>query len=281
MVCSVCGEGRRNFGACRSCGSRLCSTPDCRSPLPRGRADKKCCSCAKVRNSRHYAVNRDKENERSRKWRAANPDKARERDRERYARTQEKQIERSRKYSEANSDRIKERRRQRYAENSEQAKERFRVWYAGNKETESENSRKWREAHPDYQQRWHEANREAVAERNRKWRQDNPEKAREKCQRRRARKKGCVVSDADIHAVVEQAGGRCSLCNAFVPEELRHIDHIIPLSKGGPHSQENLQLLCYWCNSSKGAKLPGEVKPETWRKKPHPLQPFLLNPNWR
>jgi 5-methylcytosine-specific restriction endonuclease McrA len=71
------------------------------------------------------------------------------------------------------------------------------------------------------------------------------------------------------------------MCRTFVPEGLRHIDHIIPLDKGGPHIQENLQLLCYKCNRAKGSKMPEEVTPETWTKATDPAQPFLINPNWR
>lgn len=30
-----------------------------------------------------------------------------------------------------------------------------------------------------------------------------------------------------------------------------HIDHIVPISKGGPHIDSNFQLLCAHCNLSK------------------------------
>jgi hypothetical protein len=38
---------------------------------------------------------------------------------------------------------------------------------------------------------------------------------------------------------------------------LLEIDHIIPLAKGGITSEDNLQTLCWKCNRSKGAKVPG------------------------
>lgn len=33
-----------------------------------------------------------------------------------------------------------------------------------------------------------------------------------------------------------------------------HIDHVIPLARGGADSEENLQLLCRPCNLRKGAR---------------------------
>jgi 5-methylcytosine-specific restriction endonuclease McrA len=170
-------------------------------------------------------------------------------------------------------------------QNPERQKELYRKWKEANPGRDQENHRAWRKANSgrvkSYHRNWYEENRESVIDRNRTWRLLNPEKDRMRHHRRRAKKNGCVVSQADVAKVIERSGGLCSLCRAYVPEDLRHIDHIIPLHRGGPHSQENLQLLCYRCNSSKGAKLPGEVEPETWTKTPAEDQPFLLNPNWR
>jgi len=46
--------------------------------------------------------------------------------------------------------------------------------------------------------------------------------------------------------------GNCNGCGAHF--EMRHfdIDHIVPVSKGGPNVDDNLQLLCGHCNSVKG-----------------------------
>lgn len=50
----------------------------------------------------------------------------------------------------------------------------------------------------------------------------------------------------------------CKMCRASVAEEknlLLEIDHILPLSKGGMTTEENLQALCWRCNRSKGSKV--------------------------
>lgn len=50
----------------------------------------------------------------------------------------------------------------------------------------------------------------------------------------------------------------CKTCGIGLKQEphlLLEIDHIIPLSKGGITSIENLQTLCWKCNRSKGSKL--------------------------
>ena len=52
--------------------------------------------------------------------------------------------------------------------------------------------------------------------------------------------------------VLSHDGFRCVYCGAAgVPLEL---DHIVPKSRGGTHSLENLTAACKPCNSSKGAK---------------------------
>lgn len=47
----------------------------------------------------------------------------------------------------------------------------------------------------------------------------------------------------------------CSLSTAVEKNLLLEIDHIMPLSKGGITSEENLQTLCWRCNRAKGAKI--------------------------
>jgi hypothetical protein len=41
-----------------------------------------------------------------------------------------------------------------------------------------------------------------------------------------------------------------------------HLDHVYPWSKGGPHTLENLQVLCAPCNLTKAARVSGDLRPE-------------------
>lgn len=58
--------------------------------------------------------------------------------------------------------------------------------------------------------------------------------------------------------IKERDGYTCKMCGASVRQEpnlLLEIDHIIPISKGGLTTEDNLQTLCWRCNRKKGAKI--------------------------
>ncbi|SRR5260370_36616831 len=60
---------------------------------------------------------------------------------------------------------------------------------------------------------------------------------------------GRYISDDLRNAVLTRDNHRCRECGALSYLEL---DHIIPLSKGGATSYNNLQVLCRACNAKKG-----------------------------
>lgn len=57
-----------------------------------------------------------------------------------------------------------------------------------------------------------------------------------------------------INRVYKKQGGICPACGKSFALKDMEADHIIPWSKGGKTVEENCQMLCQSCNSSKGAK---------------------------
>ena len=73
---------------------------------------------------------------------------------------------------------------------------------------------------------------------------------------RRARKRMVSAEYVDPSVVFRRDGGVCQICRlAISAEEKWHIDHVVPLAKGGEHSYQNVQLAHARCNLAKGAKI--------------------------
>lgn len=56
--------------------------------------------------------------------------------------------------------------------------------------------------------------------------------------------------------IMERDNYTCQICGKYMPDEVGlHIDHIVPVSKGGKSIPSNLQVLCSKCNGSKSNKV--------------------------
>ena len=62
------------------------------------------------------------------------------------------------------------------------------------------------------------------------------------------------ISGTIRYQVLKRAKYRCELCGILDKDKRIEVDHIVPRSKGGKDDLENLQALCYTCNSMKGNK---------------------------
>jgi len=62
------------------------------------------------------------------------------------------------------------------------------------------------------------------------------------------------VSDSLYYDVLKESGGRCALCGTTKKDRPLEVDHIIPRSRGGKTTKENLQVLCSKCNRAKSNK---------------------------
>jgi 5-methylcytosine-specific restriction endonuclease McrA len=116
-----------------------------------------------------------------------------------------------------------------------------RAHYERNKEVMDERSKKFvaenREMHREASRRWHKENRVRSYAHTRT---------------RSLRKKGQTPPDADFNKIATIYAEAARLTRETGIKH--HVDHIKPLSKGGLHHQDNLQILTWAANLSKGAK---------------------------
>lgn len=158
-------------------------------------------------------------------------------------------------------------------------KETDRTYHRNNRKYRNEQSREYKRANDEFckelDRRYYRKHRERIRERSRRyrlqnvesyrenyrrWREDNPESVRANHQRRRARWSAVPVNDLTSDQWKEKLsgyGGLCHWCGHETGEGV-HMDHVIPISRGGSHTICNVVPSCQSCNQSKGAMLPEE-----------------------
>ncbi len=133
--------------------------------------------------------------------------------------------------------------------------ERDRDYRKRNPEACRESSRKWKKENPvrnsEINRKWRQDNPEHNKERTQKWKQDNPEIAREYNAARRANMKISHLPPEErelIHKIYKKA-------QEFKDQGLDvHVDHVIPLSKDGTHTSDNLVIISAEDNRFKSNK---------------------------
>lgn len=80
--------------------------------------------------------------------------------------------------------------------------------------------------------------------------------------RRSARIKGAErIEKVDRAVVFKRDGGRCHICGRRCAPGAFELDHLIPLSRGGSHTYENVAVSHAHCNRSRGAgRLPAQLR---------------------
>lgn len=138
-------------------------------------------------------------------------------------------------------------------------------WYGRNKEHAAKYTKAWHEARPNYSKiksrEWGQNNREYVAEQAKIRNKLFPEKAKAQALKRRKyiELAGPMPTADDLREIFEAQKGRCAYCKTNLrklPTRQRHLDHIVPVAKGGTNVRSNLQFCCRPCNLRKNKKDP-------------------------
>jgi 5-methylcytosine-specific restriction endonuclease McrA len=117
------------------------------------------------------------------------------------------------------------------------------AWYIKNKERITE----WGKTHP-----------EELKNIQSRYRKKNPEKIKIRNNNRRAQKRsnGGKLSPGISSRLLTLQCGKCAICKKALKRVGFHLDHIIPIARGGGNTDRNIQLTCPKCNQKKGSKDP-------------------------
>lgn len=125
---------------------------------------------------------------------------------------------------------------------------------------------RWKEDHPEVVSAQRRRARAAHPDRDRiqvrGWKLTHPDRVRTQHLLRRARRfHGGRVDQIVPEQVWIRDRGFCAICGWFVPFDNFHLDHWIPLAKGGTHIWGNVVVSHPLCNLRKGDRLPDSQPP--------------------
>lgn len=159
----------------------------------------------------------------------------------------------SAEWRKANPDEQKRRSREQHAKNRDYANSRRKANYWANQDRERANRKK-------YYERTIESQRQS----SREWRKNNPEKLREQNRRTRALRAAVPSEPYSTQDVLNRWGTDCHLCGLPIDltaprathtpgwESGLQLDHVIPISAGGPDVLDNVKPAHGKCNIGKG-----------------------------
>lgn len=183
----------------------------------------------------------------------------REYDREQYYAKHEQHLQNRRESNERNKESIKIARKKYYDENREEILRKDKEYYENNRDYALKTMHEYYVSHSD----------------------EIKEKAIMRKRTIRGTSDGTVTKDA-LEKMFEEQNHKCGYCGQEITKQsnkpnTRHLDHIIPISRGGTNILSNVHWVCPVCNKSKGNRLEEEwlkkerMKPtDIWTNHPDP-----------
>lgn len=114
-----------------------------------------------------------------------------------------------------------------------------------------------------WQRSYYKKNKDRIQASNKRWAENNPEAAAAASHKVRARRRAAdgTFNRNDVVRLMRLQQMKCASCFSDFRKSGKnryHVDHIVPLARGGTNWPENIQLLCPGCNLRKSARDPYE-----------------------
>lgn len=249
--CSACGENKpldayymekgKPRAKCKDCHKKKVYETRDNDPTAKARAKAwKDANRDRINETQRQYVERNREevNKRRREQRAARPEHFRAQQRKSWAKRADAISVKRRQEWVLKKDQVNALRRERRATDPEWA------------EREREVARRSNARHPD-----------RIAARNKRYREANYDVIYANIAKRRAQMSNVESAPYKRSEIYGRDGGRCKICGCEVPNAPRgfHIDHVVPVSLGGPDIPSNVQVACPPCNLRKRNRLEGQI----------------------
>lgn len=221
-ITKICSKCRAELPATSEYFHRDSTKPDGLYPS--------CKACKSAQGKQYFIENREAILAGNRAWQSANPDRHREL---------------IRRWQKANPDKVKESARRTRKKHRDKANAQSLAYRWNNIDRLRE-----------YDREYSKKNRERKRADQARYRQADPDRYRAYVINYQSLKKngGEKITADDIRRLYQSQDGRCFWCSVVVNNTF-HVDHVIPLSRGGLHCLGNLVVTCPSCNESKNAKI--------------------------
>lgn len=170
----------------------------------------------------------------------------------------ERDLEATRAYGRAKARRM-------YRKHGERWRARHREWYAENREHAVAYAAEYQRAHPEkkaeHDRAYARRNSTAIVARVKAWQVANPERTRAHRSAAKAKRRGAGESRSfDRAAIWDRDGGRCHICGKKCDPKSWDMDHLIPLSRGGSHTPDNVSVSHPECNRRRFNTGPAQLR---------------------
>jgi len=181
-----------------------------------------------------------------------------------YKRNRERLLEYQKTWQKTEEGKLsrKKSRKKYYEKNKEYINSNQKEWQKTEKGkvSQKKSEEKWLNKNPEYRKKRYEENKERISRKRMMWIKTN--KGRAYLQRnnivRRTNKENIIntLTSNEWLDILETYNYRCAYCGIDFDENTLPVrDHVIPISKGGDNTKENVVPSCVICNSKKGNRI--------------------------
>ena len=227
----------------------------------------KCKECDAIYKREHYLKHQDRYLKEKKIYREENKDKLNKQSMELYYKNRDRYNISKKIYREKHKDKFSKLSKQYYIDNKERIVKQKKEFYENNKERmnliSKNNYIKNRKYYNESSKKYRKDNPLRCSRLKKEWSQTIDGKLSKKTNNHKRNSKIRTTNDKTItikslNNLLEEQNNKCKYCNIDLDFNVKfqvHLDHIVPIAKGGQHSIKNVVFSCKRCNLKKSDKI--------------------------